>query len=59
MTIARQSFQLLGSASLFISSKYQEIYPPDVNEFVSITDDSYTKIQVLHMEMLVLKVSVG
>ena len=56
MTIARQHFQLLGSASLFISSKYEEIYPPDVKEFVSITDDSYSKGQVLNMEMLILKV---
>ena len=26
--------------------KYEEIYPPDVNEFVYITDDTYTKKQV-------------
>lgn len=58
MSIARQSFQLLGAAALFISSKYEEIYPPDINEFVYITDDSYTKLQVLNMEKLLLKVSV-
>jgi len=55
MSIARQSFQLLGAAALFISSKYEEIYPPDINEFVYITDDSYTKLQVLNMEKLLLK----
>jgi Cyclin, N-terminal domain len=27
--------------------KYEEIYPPEVNEFVYITDDTYTKQQVL------------
>jgi len=26
--------------------KYEEIYPPDVGEFVYITDDTYTKQQV-------------
>lgn len=36
--------------------KYEEIYPPDVGEFVYITDDTYTKKQVLRMEHLVLKV---
>lgn len=36
--------------------KYEEIYPPDVSEFVYITDDTYTKKQVLKMEQLVLKV---
>lgn len=37
-------------------SKYEEIYPPDVNEFVYITDHTYTKKQVLRMEQLILKV---
>lgn len=55
--IERQTFQLLGTACLFIASKYEEIYPPDINEFVYVTDDSYTKAQVLQMEMTVLKVS--
>ena len=36
--------------------KYEEIYPPDVTEFVYITDDTYTKKQVLRMEQLVLGV---
>lgn len=36
--------------------KFEEIYPPDVAEFVYITDDTYTKKQVLRMEHLVLKV---
>ena len=36
--------------------KYEEIYPPDVGEFVYITDDTYTKKQVLRMEHLILKV---
>jgi cyclin A len=56
MSVSRQSFQLLGTSALFISSKYEEIYPPDINEFVYITDDSYTKKQVLNMERMVLKV---
>lgn len=40
----------------FYSSKYEEIYPPEVGEFVYITDDTYTKKQVLRMEHLILKV---
>ena len=36
--------------------KYEEVYPPDVKEFVYITDDTYTKRQVLRMEHLILKV---
>lgn len=36
--------------------KYEEIYPPEVDEFVYITDDTYTKRQLLRMEHLLLKV---
>lgn len=36
--------------------KYEEIYPPDVAEFVYITDDTYTKRQVTRMEMLILRI---
>ena len=35
--------------------KFEEIYPPDVGEFVFITDDTYTTKQVLRMEHLILK----
>lgn len=41
----------------FISCrKYEEIYPPDVAEFVFITDDTYNKAQVLRMEQIILKI---
>lgn len=36
--------------------KYEEIYPQDISEFVYITDDTYSKQQVLRMEKLLLKV---
>lgn len=36
--------------------KYEEIYPPEVEEFVYITDDTYSKKQLLRMEHLLLKV---
>lgn len=47
-----------GTSALFIASKYEEIYPPDLTEFVYITDDSYTKGQILNMEKLILKVTI-
>ncbi|XP_037656095.1 cyclin-A1 isoform X2 [Choloepus didactylus] len=40
----------------FLDRKYEEIYPPEVDEFVYITDDTYTKRQLLRMEHLLLKV---
>ncbi|XP_022178942.1 cyclin-A2 [Myzus persicae] len=56
MSVVRAKLQLLGTAAMFVASKYEEIYPPDVSEFVYITDDTYTKKQVLKMEQLILKV---
>ena len=56
MSVLRGKLQLVGTASMYIASKYEEILPPDVGEFVYITDDTYTKKQVLRMEHLVLKV---
>lgn len=56
MSVLRSKLQLVGTASMFIASKYEEIYPPDIGEFVYITDDTYTKKQVLRMEHLILKV---
>ncbi|KAK2169775.1 hypothetical protein LSH36_7g15015 [Paralvinella palmiformis] len=56
MSVVRGKLQLVGAASMFLAAKYEEIYPPEVREFVYITDDTYTKKQVLRMEHLVLKV---
>lgn len=36
--------------------KYEEVYPPELDEFVFITDDTYTKKQLLRMEQHLLRV---
>ncbi|XP_042143582.1 G2/mitotic-specific cyclin-A-like [Ixodes scapularis] len=56
MSVIRNKLQLVGTAALYIAAKFEEIYAPEVSEFVFITDDTYTKQQVLRMEQLVLKV---
>ncbi|KAH8264821.1 hypothetical protein KR038_002522 [Drosophila bunnanda] len=56
MMVMRAKLQLVGTAALYIASKYEEIYPPEVGEFVFLTDDSYTKKQVLRMEQVILKI---
>ncbi|XP_077984516.1 G2/mitotic-specific cyclin-A-like [Glandiceps talaboti] len=56
MSVLRSKLQLVGAASMFLAAKFEEIYPPEVGEFVYITDDTYTKKQVLRMEHLILKV---
>ena len=57
MSVLRGKLQLVGTAAMFIAAKFEEIYPPELGEFVYITDDTYSKKQVLRMEHLILKVS--
>jgi len=56
MSVLRGKLQLVGTAAMFIAAKFEEIYPPELGEFVYITDDTYSKKQVLRMEHLILKV---
>ena len=46
VSVMRSKLQLVGTASMYLSSKFEEIYPPDIGEFAYITDDTYTKRQV-------------
>lgn len=36
--------------------KYEEIFPPELNEFVYVTDSTYTKRQLVQMEHVFLRV---
>ena len=46
MSVMRSKLQLVGAASMYLAAKFEEIYPPEVADFVYITDDTYTKLQV-------------
>ena len=46
MSVLRSKLQLVGASSMFLAAKFEEIYPPEVGDFVYITDDTYTKLQV-------------
>ncbi|PKU59460.1 Cyclin-A3-1 [Dendrobium catenatum] len=54
-TVDKQKLQLLGISSLLIASKYEEIEPPNVEDFCDITDNTYTKKEVVEMEANILK----
>jgi cyclin B len=53
--IARGKLQLVGVAALLIACKFEEIYPPEVNDCVYITDYAYDKKEILAMESAILK----
>ncbi|EGI70529.1 G2/mitotic-specific cyclin-B [Acromyrmex echinatior] len=54
-SIDRKKLQLVGVTAMFIASKYEEMYSPDISDFVYITDKAYSKIDILNMEMLIVK----
>lgn len=54
--VKRNKLQLVGVACVLIASKYEEIYAPQVDEFCYITDNTYTRAQVLACEKEVLDV---
>ncbi|CAI7922824.1 unnamed protein product, partial [Closterium sp. NIES-54] len=53
-TVSRSQLQLLGISCMLIASKFEEIYAPQVDEFCYITDNTYTRHEVLQMESRVL-----
>ncbi|KAG2547508.1 cyclin-A3-1-like [Panicum virgatum] len=52
----RQRLQLLGVSAMLVASKYEEISPPNVEDFCYITDNTYTKQEVVKMESDILNV---
>ena len=50
--ITRRKLQLVGISAMLISSKYEEIYPPEIKDFTYITDRAYTKQDVLNTTRL-------
>ena len=53
--ITRKKLQLLGISCLLISCKSEEIYFPQQNKFIEVTDGAYTKEEMLTMENEILK----
>ena len=46
MGVQRGKLQLLGVTCMLLAAKYEEVYPPAIEEFVYITDNTYTRDQV-------------
>ncbi|CAI5527344.1 unnamed protein product [Closterium sp. Naga37s-1] len=48
--VPRRNLQLVGITAMLIASKYEEIWAPEVGDFVYICDSAYTRQDVLKME---------
>ncbi|XP_029577321.1 G2/mitotic-specific cyclin-B2 [Salmo trutta] len=53
-TIGRKKLQLVGVTAMLLASKYEEMYSPEIGDFVYITDNAFTKAHIREMEQLIL-----
>ncbi len=52
--VETKDFQLLGVSAMLIGCKYEEIYPPEVRDFVYATGKTYTDVDIIKMEGTIL-----
>ncbi|CAM9794494.1 unnamed protein product, partial [Heterosigma akashiwo] len=48
--VPRTKLQLLGCSAMLLAAKFEEIYAPSIDDFVYISDNTYTKEQILNYE---------
>lgn len=53
--VTRSKLQLVGCVAMLLASKFEEIYPPEVQDFVYIADSAYTREEILQMEGNVIR----
>jgi hypothetical protein len=51
VNVKRTKLQLVGVTCMLLASKHEEIYPPEIKDFVHVTDKAYTKQEILNMEV--------
>ena len=55
VSISKQSFQLLGITAMYLACKYEEVYFPEAKDFIYVTDNAYTKNEMLELEGKIIK----
>jgi hypothetical protein len=53
-SVSRKNLQLVGVTALLLAAKYEEIWAPEVHDFIFISDNAYTCEQILNMEKSML-----
>jgi hypothetical protein len=54
--VTRKRLQLVGVTAMLIASKYEEIWAPEVRDFVYISDKAYSREDILGCEKTMLEV---
>jgi len=53
--ISRKKLQLTGCCCLWIASKYHEIYAPEMDDFIYISDNAFSEQELMKCEIDILK----
>ena len=53
--VSRKSLQLVGVSCMFIASKFEEIYAPEISDLCYITDNTYSEQNIIGMEKRILE----
>lgn len=51
----KEELQLIGVSAMLLACKYEEMYCPEISDFVYITDNTYKKGQIRKMEGVIFK----
>merc|ERR1712187_143131 len=52
--VQRRRLQLVGVVAMLIASKFEEVRPPQIADFCYITDNAYTKKDIVNLECSML-----
>ncbi|CAM9550574.1 unnamed protein product, partial [Choristocarpus tenellus] len=55
LDIPRSKLQLLGCACVILAAKFEEIYAPTAEELAHISDNTYTRAEIIKMELEVAR----
>lgn len=53
--VRRSHLHIVGVACLLISTKYEEIYPPDLQHLLKVSEFKFTRAEVVRIEEVILK----
>lgn len=54
-SVGRENLQLVGISALLVAAKYEEMYIPDLSDFVYVCDETFTKEEIMRMELSIIK----
>lgn len=54
--VPKNKLQLVGCACMMVAAKYEEMFPPELSEYVHISANTYMRDEMLQMERSVLNV---